>query len=93
MTMGTVLISALKKDNPSMAEETDIGGVITLSASIIAPPIIAIQIKYPLFRFLFIKANNENIPPSPLLSACKVKMTYFIVVNNVIVQKTAEILP
>ena len=63
------------------------------SARSIEPPNIAIHIKYFFFLFLLIKANKENIPPSPLLSACRVIKTYFIVVNKVIVQKTAETPP
>ena len=63
---------------PSMAEVTEIGGVIIPSASRVAPPIIAgITVHLPC-RLTW--ANNENIPPSPLLSAFSVSNTYFTVV-------------
>ena len=61
------------------------------SASNAAPPIIAGIISH-LARFLKI-AYSEKIPPSPLLSALRVIITYFIVVCNVNVQKISETAP
>ena len=68
-----------------MEEVTVIAGVMIPSARSAAPPIIvriAIQDDFPL-----INAARAKIPPSPLLSACNVIMTYFIVVDKVSVQK------
>ena len=77
--------------NPSIADVTDIGGVIRLSAIIKLPPIIAgHNTQRACFR---IRVNNEKIPPSPLLSARIVISTYFIVVWKVSVQKIADTLP
>ena len=77
--------------NPSMAEVTEMGGVIRLSAIIKLPPIIAGHITH--FACFRINANREKIPPSPLLSARMVMSTYLIVVWKVSVQKMAETLP
>src|SRR5690348_14563364 len=71
-----------------MAEETEIGGVMIPSAKSAAPPIIAGHTR--LGFLLRIKANNEKIPPSPLLSARNVITTYFIVVCSVNVQNTHD---
>ena len=78
MTIGTVLSSGLKILNPSMAEETEIGGVIIPSASSVPPPMMAAQIN--LGFLLRINAKREKIPPSPLLSARNVMKTYLKVV-------------
>ena len=76
---------------PSMAEVTEIGGVIIPSASSAAPPIIAGATNH--FRLRLTNVYKENIPPSPLLSALKVKMTYLKVVCSVKVQKIQEMPP
>ena len=87
-TIGMVGMSLLKISNPSTAEETEIGGVMMPSASNAAPPIIAGHTRFGFLRR--INANNEKIPPSPLLSARSVIITYLIVVCNVIVQNTHD---
>lgn len=70
--------------NPSIADVTEIGGVMIPSERTAEPPIIAgITAHFPCRRT---RAKRENIPPSPLLSAFKVRMTYFIVVCRVSVQ-------
>src|SRR5690606_40611341 len=71
-----------------MAEETDMGGVITPSAKRVLPPIIAGMTSH--FAFLRTRVYKAKIPPSPLLSACKVNITYFKVVCRVIVQNRSE---
>ena len=78
--------------NPSIADETDMGGVIILSASKVAPPSIAGNTSQG-FLLPRTKAYNEKIPPSPLLSARRVMITYFIVVCKVSVQKIRETPP
>ena len=60
---------------PSMAEETEMGGVIMPSANNAQPPIMAGTIKKGLR--LRTRANKAKIPPSPLLSAFKTMLTYF----------------
>ena len=67
-----------------MAEVTVMGGVIIPSASRAAPPIMA-GITSHFFRLLT-SAYKLNIPPSPLLSAFKVRITYLKVVWSVSVQ-------
>src|SRR5437762_3043458 len=83
-----------KKDiwrNPSTAEVTEMGGVIIPSAINAAPPSMAGNTSQ---RFcLLTNAYKEKIPPSPLLSAFKVRMTYFIVVCRVSVQMIQDKLP
>ena len=64
---------------PSIADETEMGGVIIPSANNVQPPIMAGNYNHLILAFL-IKAYNEKIPPSPLLSARSVRITYFIVV-------------
>ena len=78
--------------NPSIAEETDMGGVIIPSASKVAPPNMAGNTSQ---GFLLPRTNayNEKIPPSPLLSARRVMITYLIVVCKVSVQKIKETPP
>ena len=67
-----------------MAEVTEMGGVIIPSDKTAAPPIIAgITAHLPCLRT---NANKENIPPSPLLSAFSVRITYLMVVCKVSVQ-------
>lgn len=61
-----------------MAEATEIGGVMIPSANNAAPPIIAGTTNHFLRRRT--KVYNEKIPPSPLLSARNVIITYLIVV-------------
>ena len=70
--------------NPSMADVTEIGGVIIPSASRAAPPIIAGNTSH--FRRRLTKVYKEKMPPSPRLSACSVKITYLMVVCSVSVQ-------
>src|SRR5690606_40474217 len=68
-----------------MAEEMVMAGVIIPSANSAAPPSIAGNtIHLPFFRT---KEKRERMPPSPLLSARKVIMTYLTVVCSVSVQK------
>src|SRR5690242_14759409 len=74
--------------NPSTAEVTEIGGVIIPSASNAAPPSIAGNTSH--FFLRLTRANKEKIPPSPLLSALRVKITYLIVVWRVSVQIISE---
>ena len=56
----------------------EIGGVIIPSASNAAPPSMAGITSH--FRCLLTSVYNENIPPSPLLSARSVSMIYLNVV-------------
>jgi hypothetical protein len=79
-------------NKPSLAEETEIGGVIIPSASMEAPPMIA-GIASHLMCILRTSAYKEKIPPSPLLSALRVRIMYLKVVCSVSVQNTQEILP
>ena len=83
-TIGITGMLVLKSFRPSIAEVTVIEGVITPSASKAAPPAIVRRAAHP--DFFFISANRANIPPSPLLSALRVIMTYLIVVCKVRVQ-------
>jgi hypothetical protein len=62
-----------------MAEDTEIGGVIIPSANNAAPPMIAGNNNH-FVLVLRTKAYKEKIPPSPLLSARSVRMTYLNVV-------------
>jgi hypothetical protein len=75
-----------------MAEATEIGGVIIPSAIRKAPPAMAGKISH-FPQYLRIRAYNDNIPPSPLLSACSVMITYFKVVWKNNVQKIQLKLP
>ncbi len=77
--------------NPSIAEVTEIGGVIIPSASNAAPPTIAGTTSH-FFRRLT-SAKREKIPPSPLLSALRVRITYLTVVWSVSVQITSDKAP
>src|SRR4051812_6140857 len=76
---------------PSMADDMVIGGVMIPSASNAQPPKIAGTISH--LALLRTNENKENMPPSPLLSACSVIITYFIVVCRVNVQKIHETPP
>jgi len=67
-----------------MAEVTEIGGVIIPSDKTAAPPIMAGITAHLPCRLT--NANKENIPPSPLLSARRVRITYLMVVCRVSVQ-------
>ena len=78
-TIGIVGMSGCMACNPSMAEATDMGGVIIPSASKVAPPISAGKTNHGVFRRRT-NAYKENIPPSPLLSARRVMITYLMVV-------------
>ena len=63
---------------PSIAEATEIGGVIMPSANkVVAPKIVGIT---RFLLYLLTNAYKENTPPSPWLSALKVRITYLIVV-------------
>ena len=89
---GTIIFSSpCTPFNPSIAEETEIGGVIIPSASKVAAPKIAGIYNHLAYRLT--SAKREKIPPSPLLSARRVKKTYLKVVCNVRVQITQEIPP
>src|SRR6188768_4116709 len=92
ITIGMVGISGLKYLNPSIADETEMEGVIRPSASKALPPIIAGKASHLYLDFLT-RAYNEKIPPSPLLSALNIMITYLTVVTSVIVQKTQETPP
>ncbi|MND91689.1 hypothetical protein D3C80_838250 [compost metagenome] len=67
------------------------GGVIIPSAKRAQPPIMAGTTSH--FALRLTNEKSEKIPPSPLLSACNVTITYLSVVCNVNVQKTQEIPP
>ena len=89
---GTIIFSKLCTPfKPSMAEATEIGGVMMPSANNVAAPSIAG--KYNQCRYRHTNAYREKIPPSPLLSACNVRIIYLKVVCKVSVQKTQEIPP
>ena len=64
------------------------GGVITPSARRVAAPIIAGTVSH--FACLLTRAKSAKIPPSPRLSARRIKITYFNVVCKVSVQKIHE---
>ena len=85
-------MSGLKYLNPSMAEETEIEGVISPSANNALPPMIAGKASHFNLDFLT-RANKEKMPPSPLLSAFNTRITYLNVVINVSVQNTHETPP
>ena len=87
--IGMVLISGSNVRKPSMADATEIGGVIIPSASKVLPPMMAGNINHFILAFLT-SAYNAKIPPSPLLSARNVKITYFTVVCKVSVQKIQD---
>ena len=80
-----MFIAGIISCNPSTADVTVIAGVIIPSARSVAPPIIAKRTTPRLVLF-FIKANNENTPPSPWLSAFNAINTYLVVVCKVITQ-------
>src|SRR4029078_11479634 len=65
-----------------MEDETEMEGVINPSASKALPPIMAGYFSHPSF-VLLTNAYKENIPPSPLLSALSVSITYLTVVCSV----------
>src|SRR5207237_80915 len=95
-TIYTILRSGIEPNTviflkPSMAEVTEIGGVIIPSANKAAPTIMEGKTNH--FFLLLTSANNENIPPSPLLSALNVRTTYFNVVCRVRVQIIHDKLP
>ena len=69
---------------PSTAEVIETGGVIMPSARSAAPPSVAGKTSH--FRLLRTSAYKLKIPPSPLLSAFSVKITYFSVVCKLKVQ-------
>jgi hypothetical protein len=77
-TIGITEIPGLMSLKPSIDEVTVIAGVITPSASKAPPPIIVRIAAHVDFRL--ISAKREKIPPSPLLSALRVIITYLIVV-------------
>ncbi|MNR14792.1 hypothetical protein D3C85_1312860 [compost metagenome] len=76
---------------PSIAEVTVILGVIIPSASRAQPPTMAGTTSH--LAFLRTSENKEKIPPSPLLSARKVIITYFTVVCRVSVQMIQDNTP
>ncbi len=86
ITIGTVSKLGYIIVKPSTADEIEIGGVINPSAIKDAQPINAgIIVHFALY--LLTNAYNAKIPPSPLLSAFKARITYFIVTIKVNVQK------
>jgi hypothetical protein len=90
-TIGIIGILPLNIRIPSTEETTVIAGVIIPSAKRVAPPIRAKT--YTQRALLLTSANNEKIPPSPLLSALSVIIIYLTVVWRVRVQMTHEIAP
>ena len=87
ITIGTVSKPGYIIVKPSTADEIEIGGVINPSAIKDAQPINAgIIVHFALY--LLTNAYNAKIPPSPLLSAFKARITYFIVTIKVNVQNT-----
>ena len=72
-------ISGITTSKPSTAEATEIGGVIIPSANKVAAPKIVGITSRPLPN-RFTRAYNEKTPPSPWLSAFKVKIMYLNVV-------------
>ena len=74
--------------SPSMAEVMEMGGVIIPSANRAAPPIMAGSTNH--FFCLRTNVYKLKMPPSPLLSACRVSHTYLIVVCSVSVQIIQE---
>jgi hypothetical protein len=86
--MGTTGILGLMFIRPSTAETIVIEGVITPSARRKQPPMMAKTNAH--LALLRIRANKENMPPSPLLSALSVMMIYLIVVWSVSVQKMQD---
>lgn len=76
---------------PSTAEVMEIGGVIIPSANKDAPPNIAGKTSH--FFLRLTRAYKEKIPPSPRLSARRIRMTYLTVVCSVMVQIIQERLP
>ena len=89
ITIGIISIFGLITSNPSIAEATDMGGVIIPSANNVAPPSIAGTYNH-LTCILRTSAYKEKIPPSPLLSARSVRMIYLNVVCKVSVQKIQD---
>lgn len=76
---------------PSIAEVTVILGVIIPSASKAQPPTTAGTTSH--FAFFRTNENKEKIPPSPLLSALRVIITYLMVVCSVSVQMMQDNTP
>ena len=89
--MDTVCRCGISVSSPSMADEMVIGGVMIPSANKAHPPITAGTMSH--FALRRTNENNENMPPSPLLSARRVITTYFRVVCSVSVQKIQETPP
>ena len=83
ITMATIVFCSISLKacnclNPSMAEVTVMGGVIIPSASNAAPPSMAGITSH--LRRRRTNAYKLKIPPSPLLSAFRVRITYLTVV-------------
>ena len=74
--------------NPSIAEVTVIGGVMMPSAKSAAPPSMAGLTNH--FLLLRTRAYTLKMPPSPLLSALRVRITYLTVVCKVSVHMIQE---
>ena len=91
MLMLLMFVSCGILRKPSIADVTEIGGVIIPSASSAAPPIIAGNTAHLPCRRT--NANKEKIPPSPLLSALRVSITYLTVVCKVSVHMMQESAP
>ena len=72
----------MMSDN-SIAEVTEMGGVMIPSAKSAAPPIIAGMTNH--FFLRLTNAYKANVPPSPLLSAFNTNKTYLTVVCSVMV--------
>ena len=76
---------------PSTADVMEMGGVIIPSANSAAPPSIAGKASH--FFRRRTNAYKAKVPPSPLLSALSIKITYLIVVCKVSVQIMHDSVP
>ena len=90
--MGTVCKSGFSTRSPSMAEATEMGGVMMPSASSAAAPMMAGRYSH-LMRKCRNRANSARMPPSPRLSALSAMSTYLTVVSSVSVQTMQEMVP
>jgi len=88
-TIGIVGNSGYNIFRPSIAEEMEIAGVIKPSASNAEHPI-NVAMRGHFKGCFFTRAYKENIPPSPLLSALSVSITYLKVVMSSNVQMTQD---
>ena len=83
---------------PSTAPSTEIAGVMTPSPKKIAVPKMPTKRRYRRSVGLFLTAREASAsiairPPSPLLSARRIRTTYLIETMTVIVQNTSDRTP